>query len=209
MLGFWPCDRCKKVGAVNVKKTSILIKRIFIYFGGGFILWFLFHTIFITFDGFFDETVRSDVGIILGNKVKADGTLSERLAKRVDKGIELYQDSLIGLVIVSGGLGIEGYYEGTKMSEYMIERGIPPEKIIIDNLGITTSATAENVKKLGLDDASSVTVITQFYHISRTKLAFKKQGFSKVYGVHAEYFELRDFYSLFREFFAYYKYWWF
>lgn len=34
---------------------------------------------------------------------------------------------------------------------------------------------------------SSVTVITQFYHISRTKLAFNKLGVENIYSVHADY----------------------
>ena len=53
---------------------------------------------------------------------------------------------------------------------------------------------------------SSVTIISQFYHITRTKLAFRKVGFENVYTAHAKYFEVRDIYSLAREFVAYYKY---
>ena len=101
--------------------------------------------------------------------------------------------------------GKEGHYEGTKMSDYLIKKGIPESKIIIDNAGITTEATATNVSKMNLK-INSVTVISQYYHISRAKLAFKNNGFDKVYGAHANYFELRDFYSLIREFAGYYKY---
>ncbi|MTI68384.1 MAG: YdcF family protein, partial [Firmicutes bacterium] len=43
-------------------------------------------------------------------------------------------------------------------------------------------------------------------HITRTKLAFEKVGIDKVYTAHAKIFEIRDLYSLTREFFAYYKY---
>ncbi|MDB5013942.1 MAG: YdcF family protein [Daejeonella sp.] len=145
------------------------------------------------------------MGVILGNKVNGDGSLSERLKKRLDKGIELYQDSAIKLVVVSGGLGKEGFYEGTKMSEYLVLNGVPKNKIIVDNLGITTEATAKNVRSMHLK-GKSVTVITQYFHVTRTKLAFKNEGFTNVKGVHANYFEPLDFYSIVREFFGYYKY---
>ena len=169
------------------------------------VTWFSMHTILITIDGLTDDNIKSDVGVIFGNTVNPDGSLSERLEKRLDKGIALYEDSTIQWIIVSGGLGKEGYYEGTKMYEYLNTMGIPRNKIIIDDYGTTTEATAENVGKMNLD-VNSIVVISQYYHISRAKLALKKNGFSTVYGAHADYFELRDFYSLCREFLGYYKY---
>ncbi|WED44059.1 hypothetical protein [Legionella cardiaca] len=41
-----------------------------------------------------DKIHRSDVAIILGSKVNPDGTLSQRLAARLNKGIQLYQQEL-------------------------------------------------------------------------------------------------------------------
>jgi vancomycin permeability regulator SanA len=167
--------------------------------------WFVIHTVAIAIDGLTDEKEKTEFGVILGNKVNADGSLSKRLIKRLDKGIELYNDSTIRLIFVSGGFGKEGFYEGTKMAEYLIGNNIPGNKIIIDNAGITTQSTAENFSKLK-SKSTSVTVISQYYHISRTKLAFRNKGFKNVKGAHADYFELRDFYAVIREFFGYYKY---
>jgi vancomycin permeability regulator SanA len=172
---------------------------------GILIAWFSIHTVLVVIDGLTDDNMKSDVGVIFGNKVNPDGSLSERLQKRLDKGIELYNDSLIRLIVVSGGLGKEGHYEGTKMYEYLVQNGIPKNRILVDNLGNTTEATADNFKRMNLP-ANSVTVITQYHHISRAKLAFKNNGYDKVYGGHANYFEVRDVYSIVREFFGYYKY---
>ncbi len=91
------------------------------------------------------------------------------------------------------------------MAEYLTENGIPKDKVIIDNYGNTTKATAENFERLHFD-VKAVLVVTQYYHISRTKLALKNVGYENVNGVHAEYFEIRDFYSIVREFAGYYKY---
>lgn len=94
------------------------MKKVFKYLSVIIFSWFTVHTICIILDGINDDHIQSDAGVILGNKVNPDGTLSERLEKRCDKGIELFKDSLVKILIVSGGLGKEGYYEGTKMSEY-------------------------------------------------------------------------------------------
>jgi vancomycin permeability regulator SanA len=170
-------------------------------------VWFFLHSLLITIDGLRDEINPSDVVVILGNKVHKDGQLSDRLKARVDKGWEWYQKGWCQQILVSGGLGKEGHYEGDAMAAYLIEQGVPPTAILIDNKGNNTKATAINAKAL-FSSQTSITIISQYYHISRTRLAFQNVGFTSIHGVHADYFELRDFYSIFREFFGYYKYWW-
>lgn len=169
------------------------------------VAWFVIHTTVTVIDGLYDEKVKSDIGVIFGNKVNEDGSLSKRLEMRLEKGLELYRDSIIDMIVVSGGLGREGHYEGTKMYEYLIAHGVPADRITVDNAGNTTEDTAENVRNIN-GNVQSVIVISQYYHISRARLALRNAGFNKVYGVHADYFEWRDLYSLIREFFAYYKY---
>ena len=167
--------------------------------------WFLIHEIVIIRDGLNDETAKSDVAVIFGTTVNTDGTLSDRLKARVDKGFELYADSIVSKLIVSGGLGIEGHLEGSKMAEYLISKGVPNSDIIIDNEGNNTALTAKNFLN-HLSDSSSVIVVSQFFHITRAKLAFRKAGISNVQGVHCDYFGIRDIWSLCREFVGYYKY---
>jgi vancomycin permeability regulator SanA len=170
-----------------------------------FLSWFLIHSVLITVDGLWDDTSENAIVVILGNKVNEDGSLSDRLKSRVDKGLELYTKGIANQIIVSGGLGLEGHLEGNVMAKYLVEKGVPISAIIIDNKGNNTQATADNVKDLNLSNLSII-VVSQFYHISRTKLAFRQVGFKDIKGVHANYFEFRDFYSIFREFFGYYKY---
>lgn len=170
-------------------------------------LWFSLHTIFIVIDGLSDNTNSVDVGVVLGNKVELDGKPSERLKSRLDKALELYDEGYLKYIIVSGGLGKEGFDEAKVMKSYLIDNKVPEEHIILDSKGNNTFMTAENSKTIMKENKlKSVMIITQYYHVTRTKLAFKKVGFDKVYSAHAEKFEIRDCYSLVREFFAYYKY---
>ncbi|MBU8906222.1 YdcF family protein [Desertibacillus haloalkaliphilus] len=172
-----------------------------------FSIWFVIHTAAVIIDGLNDELEKTEVGVVLGNKVERDGHPSERLQARLDKAIELYEDGYLDFIIVSGGLGVEGYDEAEVMEEYLVGHGVSGDSIFTDSNGYNTTMTAENARRImGNLDVRSVTVITQYFHISRTKLAFEKQGFKEVRGAHAEIFEVRDFYSIVREFPAFYKY---
>jgi len=75
---------------------------------------------------------------------------------------------------------------------------------------ITTIDTSKNSYKIIKNkwDYPNIWVIwvTQFFHCSRVKLSLAKVGFSNIYCVSPEYFELRDIYSLIREAPAYIKY---
>ncbi len=169
------------------------------------ILWFVVHECLIVVDGLNDEKPEGTIAVVFGNKVNEDGTLSPRLKARLNKALEIYNDSLVQLLFVSGGLGKEGFYEGNKMREYLISKGVNSEAIRVDNKGNTTMLTAENFFEI-YPEVESVTLVTQFYHISRAKLAYRKIGIKNIAGVSADYFEWRDSYSLLREFFGYYKY---
>ncbi len=87
-------------------------------------IWFLAHFIFIIFDGLNDRNTKADAAIVLGNKVNEDGTLSDRLKSRLDKSIEMYKNGRVKKIIVSGGLGKEGFWEANEMKKYLIENQI-------------------------------------------------------------------------------------
>lgn len=170
-----------------------------------FMIWFGIHSLYIIVDGLSDSGQKADLAVILGSKVNEDGTLSERLQKRLETGIDLYKKHRIKNILISGGLGKEGYYEGEKMKEFLLSKGIPVSLIIVDNYGDNTRATVDNTlalrKKLNFN---SVIVVSQYFHVTRTKKLFKDKGFINVSSVSPNYFESRDLYSIIREFPAYY-----
>ncbi len=167
--------------------------------------WVLVHTLLITWDGLRNSQQRADIAVILGNKVNEDGTLSQRLTQRLACGLALYRSGRVPRLLVSGGLGKEGFYEGTKMRDYLRAHGVPNSAIIVDNAGNNTEQTVRNTARLQpVQHFRSVLVVSQFYHISRTKLLFRQAGFTSVSSASPLYFEWRDIYSLLREFVAYY-----
>ncbi|GAB2947768.1 hypothetical protein GCM10027048_10940 [Hymenobacter coalescens] len=167
--------------------------------------WVVLHCGWVARDGLQDRIGPADSLLILGNTVHADGSLSDRLRARLDKGLALYRAGLAPKIVVSGGLGREGHYEGLAMSQYLVAQGVPRAAIIVDNLGNTTRASAENFARLATRCRfRSVIVVSQFYHLTRSKYLLLRAGHFQVYSAHAPYFELRDGYSLLREFPAYY-----
>ena len=85
---------------------------------------------------------------------------------------------------------------------------MPREAIILDEYGNTTQATALNsaaiMKQRGL---ASAVVVTQYFHITRSRLALRRAGVAMVSTAHARYFEMRDLYSIAREAIALPIYW--
>jgi len=152
-----------------------------------------------------DHLQNADYAIVPGNTVHRDGTPSARLKARLDAAVELYRAGTVGKVIASGGVGKEGYDEAVVMAEYLKSKQVPDSVIVIDSKGTTTHATAVNAAKI-IGCSHTVIAVTQRYHVSRSKLALRKAGFSKVGGYYPDFFELRDIYGAFREVPAWIKY---
>jgi len=169
------------------------------------ILWFLGHSAFILYDGLSDNGKNADLAVILGNKVNEDGTLSKRLEMRLKTGVQLFKTGRVKRILVSGGLEKEGFYEGDKMKEFLIAHAVPDSLIIVDNFGNNTRASIENTLALRKQiPFNSIIVISQYFHVTRTKKLFRDKGFENVSSASPDYFEWRDLYALVREFPAYY-----
>ena len=154
----------------------------------------------IVADGLTDDSVPSDVAIVLGNEVKADGTPSARLQARLEKALRVYQEGLVQHVFVSGGTGVSGYDEAVCMKRYLVEKGVPEDRIECDSEGLNTFLTARNASQwMAGHGFVSAIVVTQYFHVPRSKLALRRCGVREVHSAHAEFFELRDVYSVVRE----------
>jgi vancomycin permeability regulator SanA len=170
--------------------------------------WFLLHIVLIVWDGLSDEIKPADLIVVLGNKIEANGQPSLRLQARLERALSLYQQHVSARILVSGGVGVEGFDEAKVMKEFLVARGVPSSQIWTDAQGIDTRATAKNTKRfLEEHQLCSAIIVSQYHHISRTKLAFSQEGIQEVYSAHAQMGpELRDPYSLVREFVGYYAY---
>lgn len=169
---------------------------------------FLFTCAAICWDGLNDHIGKADVGVVLGTKVERNGRPSPAMRARLDEAVRLFRAGDFGTVIVSGGFGKEGYDEATVMKTYLLGRQVPEGAIVVDSHGDTTEATARNsVRWMREHSAKSALLISQYYHLSRTRLAFERCGVARPYTAHARLFLLRDIYAIPRDAIGYYAYW--
>jgi uncharacterized SAM-binding protein YcdF (DUF218 family) len=119
------------------------------------------------------------MAVVFGAQVHADGAPSTSLRDRMDTAVELYDERLVRLLLVSGGVGESGYNEALVMREMAEDAGVPADRIIIDSDGVNTDATVRHsLAFFGLagDTPSDVIAVSQFYHLPRIKLAYERAG---------------------------------
>ena len=113
----------------------------------------------------FDYVIIHGAGLIDGEK------MSKLLSQRVDKTIDVYQkDPTPPILIPSGGKGSdEKISEAEAMETYLLEKGIPAEKIIKEDQSKTTYENLVNSKKI-IDEREGskyTALVTSNYHVYR------------------------------------------
>lgn len=164
------------------------------------VFYFLLSSAFIASYGLQENGCIADTAVVLGSKVETSGVPSNRLKARLDRSIQLYWQGCYSKIIVSGGLGKEGFDEAEIMKKYLISKGISESSVIEDSEGNTTEKTAENIEKVFGRIPDTCIIITQYWHIFRTSRIFEKRNSCRsVLYSYARYSELRDIYSILRE----------
>jgi len=124
-----------------------------------------------------DEAQPADVILVLG-AAEYRGKPSPVLKARLDHALELYQRKLASHIMTTGGAGGEHVFtEGTVGRDYLTNRGVPPEAVIVESEGESTaqstSLAAEIMHRMGLRTAI---VVSDGYHIYRVKRMLEARG---------------------------------
>lgn len=174
----------------------------------GLLAWGLVHLAAICVDGLRDDDVAADLAVVLGNHVSADGTPAVRLELRLDRALDLYRTGRVPRIIVSGGRDPGSPFESTVMKAYLVARGVPADAVVEDRGGENTHHTARFTAAYMRDHRlRSVIAVSQYYHLTRTKLALRRFGVAEVYGAHARLrLGGREPWSLLREVVGFYAY---
>ena len=125
-----------------------------------------------------------DYVIILGSKIRKDGTLTPILQARVDKAIEFAKEqkekSNKRIVFVpSGGKGEDEIIaEAEAMKNYLIEKGISPEDIIVEDKSKNTYQNLKFSKQKIDEDNKDGKIIfsTTNYHVFRSGVIANNEG---------------------------------
>ncbi len=131
-----------------------------------------------------ENSGTENIYIVFGAKVNPDGP-TKTLASRLDTAVDVMLRDSNSLCIVSGGQGSnEPFTEASCMRDYMVERGISPERILLEE---EASNTKENIRysldlmeKEGLTDRQ-VICISSDTHIPRIRLMCSRSGVDALY----------------------------
>jgi vancomycin permeability regulator SanA len=162
----------------------------------------VFTAIYVVYDGLNDSGDKADCAVVLGAAVRADGQPSAVLRQRLDRAIEVYRAGRVPVIIVSGADQVEGegFSESGAMGQYLNAHGVSGLAVIEDHHGINTDATARDVAELmRLHGFRSVMIVTSYYHITRTKMALKREGIHAIAQVHAGVVNKDDAFNIARE----------
>jgi len=124
----------------------------------------------------FDGIVVLGAGLV-GSRVP------QLLANRLDRAMRLYhRDREAGrtpVIVVTGGQGAdEEVSEAFAMREYLVERGIPADEIVLEDQATTTEENLRYSKALLAERGHTgrVVAVTNNYHVFRTAVLSRNQG---------------------------------
>lgn len=161
----------------NVWLALCLLGGLSIFYGS---LMFLAFVLYVAVIQIIPHTRDFDYVAILGCALKKDGTPGNLLRSRLDKAIKLYRkDKTPPYLIPSGGRGEdEACSEADAMYFYLLQQGIPAEKIIEEDQSKNTRENLKNTK--AIVDARSgrkkFAFVTSNYHVYRAWYYCRKQG---------------------------------
>jgi len=135
----------------------------------------------LTVDGMNDK--QADCIMVLGAKVRNDGSPSYMLQDRLEKGIELYQAGVSNRLLMTGDHGREEYDEVNSMKNYAVDQGIEKNHIFMDHAGFSTYESMYRAKEVF--GVKSMVIVTQKYHMYRALYIANQLGID-AYGVCAE-----------------------
>ena len=123
---------------------------------------------------------KADAIVVLGCRLRPDGTPSQRLRRRVARAVDLYRAEAAPLVVLSGG-GDGAVVEAEVMRSLMLAAGVADVALLCEP---GSSNTVENARYtarlLHRRDFSRVILVSDRTHLPRAALLFRLAGLEVV-----------------------------
>ncbi|WP_405431806.1 vancomycin high temperature exclusion protein [Micromonospora sp. NBC_00617] len=120
------------------------------------------------------DVPAAPVALVLGTKVDADGTPSPILAARLEIAQRLFERGKVIAILVSGDNMNADYNEPEAMLRWLVDRGVPARKVVLDYAGFDTYDSCARARQIfGVERA---TVVTQSFHLPRAVALCRRLG---------------------------------
>lgn len=108
--------------------------------------------------------------VVLGSPANPDGTPRPPLRRRLDKALDVLRGDPRAVAIVTGGAVYSAVPEAHAMKRYLIDHGIDPDRVVVEDQARITLENAERVVPLlrGVG-ASRLTLVTERFHMNRSR----------------------------------------
>ena len=124
--------------------------------------------------------------VVLG-AAQFNGVPSQVFQARLDTAFDLYQQGYAPTIVVTGGriLG-DQFTEAEAGKNYLVDRGVPADVILMENVSHNTAASFEGVRRiLKPRGVESLLVVSDGFHLYRSKMLAENAGF-QAFGYAAE-----------------------
>ena len=156
----------------------------------------------IVFPMFRSPDADLDYLIVLGAQVKGE-TVSNSLRLRLDEAVSYLEEHEDTRVIVTGGKGPgEDISEAAALRNYLVDKGIPESRIILERYASNTEENLSYSMSLIGNKEASVGIVTNDFHIFRSVSMARKLGMKHVTGLPAPSDGILKVNLTVREFFA-------
>ena len=120
---------------------------------------------------------ESDVIIVLGAQVKADGTPSVALERRLTAALESYREKRQILIVCGAQGGNEPRAEGDVMREWLLAQGVPETDVIAETSSFNTRENLRYARAIMEERGlSQALVVTSDYHVARALTLCRQEG---------------------------------
>ncbi len=117
---------------------------------------------------------HADAIVVMGCAPNDDGTVSDCLRRRVDRGVALFKEGRAPSLVLTGGElnGLEA--EARVAARYALDQGVPGKAIVLEPMSQNTWENARYT--LSLAQPHSVIVVTDTGHVLRATRCFHALG---------------------------------
>jgi uncharacterized SAM-binding protein YcdF (DUF218 family) len=151
----------------------------------------------IVFDGLNDAGQKADCALVTGHIESSAGHAAQ---PSLDYAAKLYNDRVFPVIIVAVTWKPGTNDEEEAMSKYLESHGVPADAIILVRRSETTPELTHNVAEMMKARMfQSVMIVTDYYRVSRVKLALSHEGVGDIEKAHVGKLEKEDVLKIGRE----------
>ncbi|MGB1040835.1 MAG: SanA/YdcF family protein [Flavobacteriales bacterium] len=121
---------------------------------------------------------KNEVALVLGTSKYSRRGINPYFKHRMDATLKLYKKGKIKHIVVSGDNHKHGYNEPQQMMDYLINLGVPKNKITLDYAGFRTFDSVIRIKEIF--GQNKVTIISQKFHNERAVFLARKNDIDAV-----------------------------